>query len=141
MTDETEVILANYDVLPNDTLTWSENKSPAYTDTEVTEEDRTVKFWNTLNFSDSTNGKIRRARGGIKIDTGAWAWTSWYNYTSPLSIYEFKPEDTISVPHNGPSHDYDVYARIQVEESSGVIWTSKVDRTSAAETATVNESD
>ena len=140
MTDETEVILADYAVLPTDTIQGSGDKSPVYTDTEVTEEDRTVKFWNTINFADATTGKTRRVRGGIKIDSGAWVLTSWYNYTSPLSSHTCQPEDTILVSHNGPSHDYDVYSRLQVEEMS-VIWSGKFDQEDGPETATVNESD
>ena len=139
VTDETEVVLSSHDIDPSDTMSNDDERSPNYVDTEVTEEDRTVKFWNTANFSDATTGKTRRARAGIIIDGGSPIFTSWHNYTSPLTSKVFQPDDTVTVPHNGPSHEYDIETKIEVDEQAGVTWSSLKRHTTTAYIATVNE--
>ena len=139
MTDETEVIVSNHDITPTDQMVNNDDRSPLYTDTEVTPLDRTVKFWNTANFSDATTGRTRRARAGIIIDEGTPTFTSWHNYTSPLASKVFQPEKEITVPPNGPSHEYDIETKIEVDEQAGVTWSSLKRHTTTAYIATVNE--
>ena len=140
MTDQTEVVDSSH-IIVNNQMTSDSQKSPQYTDTEVTQEDRTVKFWNSAAFSDDDiQSGSRRVRAGIIIDDGPPVWTSWHNYNSPATAQTvLQPEDEIVVPYTGEDHDYDVKTRVQVEEMSGVIWSGLFDHTTQSYTATVKE--
>ena len=137
MTDETEVIQSTHIVL-EESMNNDSEKSPAYTDTYVTPLDRTVKFWNTATFSDTTTGKQRRVKFGIDVD-GDVTWLSWDNYTSPKAPTPYQPETEIVVPPNGPTHNYDVETKFVVEELDGVVWKELYGDAVGPYTATVKE--
>jgi len=137
MTDETEVIQSSHIVL-EESMNNDSDESQAYRDTQVTPEDRTVKFWNTATFSDITTGKQRRVKFGIDVD-GDTTWLSWDSYTSPKTATPYQPETEIVVPPNGPTHNYEVKTKVVVEEYAGLVWGPLQDVTTPGYTATVNE--
>ncbi len=123
MTDETEVVESEHTADENGMST-SGRKSPLYRDTEVTEDDRTVKFWNRATFSDVSTGNLRRVRFGIDVDGGI-AWVPWDEYTSPKEPTIYKPEKEITVPRDGnPEHPYPVKTRYEVDKWSDSEWSS-----------------
>ena len=139
MTNQTEVIDSTHIVTSED-MDDHDQKSPLYTDPEVTQQERAVRFWNTASFSDTDiQSGSRKARAGIDVD-GSITWTSWHNYSSPATSENiFQPETEFVVPYTGSDHEYDVKTHIQVEELDGVVWNLLYDRNVGPYTATVKE--
>ena len=87
--DETEVIMSTHEA-DDDSVSTDGDKSPLYHDTHVTSQDRSVRFWNTGNFSDVSNNKERKIRFGITIEghgINREQWTDWDEYTSQRQVY------------------------------------------------------
>ena len=111
--DETEVIQSTHVADTAGAVTSDYDRSPAYTDTEVTQNERTVKFWNTGTFSDTSTQRDRKWLCRIHIvGNGVDELSNWeeWEYTSPLAPHPLSPEKTITVPDlSQPSYDFDVF--------------------------------
>ena len=141
MTDETEVIESVHVYSPN-TTTSDGKPSPLYDETDVDSSDRTVRFWNKATFSDTSIGKTRRVRFGIKIGTESIAFGGWDYYASPKEPAVYNPDDEINVPRTGETqHFYDVLTHFEIEEMEDGDWTSVHSSHVGPIGATVNDSD
>ena len=122
MNDETEVVDSTH-TATNDYIDHSSRQSPIYHDTEVTQMDRTVKFWNKALFSDTTTGILRRLRFGIDVN-GSVSWLPKEEYNSPKPPTIYQPQMEVLVPNDGyPEHIYPVKTVIELEEWQGDQWT------------------
>ena len=143
-TDETEVILGTLVANTAGQVTDDHDKSPLYTDTEVTENERTVKFWNRVICSDTdTNGKermfkVKIAIVGHGIDTEC-AWVE-HEYTSPLAATDLFPEKTISVPDQSLNqYDFAISLSWEFYEKQSGEYVRLANAIQGPETATVND--
>ena len=120
--DETEVILSEH-ISYGESVESSSEKSPAYTDTEVTETERDVTFKCTANCSDTSTGKERKWKVKVTVSGhGVESSGDWeeHIYTSPLAEIPIRPFDSIEVPDHGLSeYNFDVFTSWELWEEVG----------------------
>ena len=141
--DETEVIVSSHIADSQGGVESNYERSPLYTDTEVTETERDVTFWNTANVSDTSNGKERKWKVKITISGhGVSSESSWseHAYVSPLPEIAIHPEDTIEVPDIGlPKYEFDVCTVWELYEKVSGIYNRLTGASEGPVTATVND--
>jgi len=141
--DETQVIVGTLVADTPGGVETDDSKSPAYTDTEVTQNERSVTFKNSISCSDTSNGKERkfvvsaRAEGHGLDETGT---PEEHVYTSPLSAHPLTPEVEIDVPDQSLSqYDFTVTTPYALYEKINDEWTELAVAAQGPETATVND--
>jgi len=141
--DETEVVDGSL-AADDDSVTQDSDKSVAYTDTEVTESERSIRFWNTFLCSDSSLAKERKFKLKIHIvGHGIDTESNWveHEYTSPLTAIPISPDKTFNVPDLELSeYNFDVSTPYELYEKQSGVYNLTHSGESSSETATVDDS-
>ena len=143
-TDETEVVVGTLTADSQGGVNSTDGKSPSYTDTEVTENERSIRFWNTITVSDTdTNSKQRKFRVRVRVvghgvDTsGSWV---EHPYSSPLASTPLQPDKTFNVPDQDlPKYDFTVTGPWELYEMQSGTYNLIDSGGQGPETATVND--
>ena len=140
MTDETEVVESTH-VADGDQVTdVGSDQSNLYSETQVSQSDRTVTFWNRVHFGDTTIPKQRKIVFFIEIsghgitETGS----TEQEYYSPLGSRPYLPAREITVPTlNLQQYRFEVKTVYELYNRDGIGWTKVAFGETNTETATV----
>lgn len=142
--DETEVIDSTHVADSEGDVTSESGKSPAYTDTEVNSQERSVTFWNRALWSDSSTYQDRKIKCEIEITGHNETFKAHveHPYTSPLINQELKPEKEFSVPLlNLSEYTYYVKTNWWLYEKNGTTYSELKSSSVGPYTATVDDTD
>ncbi len=110
--DETEVIESTHTANTAGQVESSVSKSLQYVDTDVTQNERDVRFWNTNTWSDTSTSRERKIMCvahavGHGIDVFGDQVT--HEYQSPLPPMPLQPDVDVNVPDLSlPEYEFDV---------------------------------